>query len=468
MAATGTPPPRASWTVLTLVAVPQFMVILDMTVANMALPSIGRSLHLGLSELQWVLTAYVLVTGGLTLVGGRASDLFGRRMTFLAGLAVFTLASLTSGLAPDAGALIASRAAQGVGAALLTPSALAIITATYTGPQRAKALGFWGSMAGGGAAAGVLIGGALTTWAGWRWVFLINVPVGVVAGMLAPRLIRRAPGRRGDAGVAAAPLAVAALALAVYAITSAPQHGWSSARTLIPLGAGVALLAAFVVAERASTHPLIPRGMLRSASLDTGVLLMLTATSIMVGVFYLGSLYLQNVLGASPVLAGIEFLPLLATVGAGTHVAGALATRTGTRPLAAAGLALMAGGALWLSRSAGYPTGVLPAFVMLGTGIGLVFPAASVTAMSQVGHEQAGAASGLLTTGHEIGAALGVAVTSAIAAVAAGGVTSGSGFAAGYRDALTIAAAVAAALTALTVLALPSARPAPGVKVTGH
>jgi EmrB/QacA subfamily drug resistance transporter len=456
---------QPSWTLLTLVAVAQFMVILDMTVANMALPSIGRSLHLGLADLQWVLTAYVLVTGGLTLVGGRASDLLGRRATFLTGLAVFTLASLTSGLAPDAGTLIASRAAQGLGAALLTPSALAIITATYTGSRRATALGLWGGMAGGGAAAGVLIGGALTTWAGWRWVFLINIPVGIVVGALAPRLIGgggRADGH-GGGGLLTAPLAIAGLASAVYAITRASQHDW-----LIPLLASLALLAAFTLAERRAAHPLIPRGMLRSPSLIAGTTLMLASSGVIVGVFYLGSLYLQGVLRASPALAGAEFLPLLVTIGAGTHLTGRLASRTGTRPLATAGLALMTGGALWLSRATGYPAGILPAFVILGAGIGLVFPSASVTAMSRVDHRQAGAASGLLSTGHEIGAALGVAVVTAIATVTANGAIGGTGFAAGYRDALTVVAAVAAGLTVLVALALPSARPAPGVRVAAH
>lgn len=462
------PPPHRSWSVLVLVAIAQFMVILDMTVVNMALPSIGRALHLPLSGLQWVVTAYVLVTGGLTLLGGRASDLLGRRTLFLTGLTVFTLASLTSGLAPDAWALIVSRAVQGLGAAMLTPAALAIITATYVGAQRATALGIWGAMAGGGAAAGVLVGGAITTWIGWRWIFLINVPIGVMAGAMAPRMIARGGGQRGRLGLPATLFAVAGLVSLVYGITDSPRHGWGTMRTLLPLVTGVLLLGAFALAERVSSAPLIPPGTLRSRPLVSGVLLMLGTTSVMVGVFYLDSLYLQTVPHASAVLAGLEFLPLLVMVGLGTHVTAKFAARTGTRALAVAGLLLMAVSALWLSRSSDYLSGILPGFVVLGSGVGIVFPAASVTVMSDVSTRRAGLASGMLTTGHEVGAALGIAVFTVVAAATAGTTIGGPGFASGYRDALAVAAAVAATLATLAAVALPPVRPAPGTKVAGH
>src|SRR5215831_15488983 len=247
------PPPRRPWSVLILLSVAQFMVILDATVVNVALPSIGRSLHVTASDLQWVVTAYVLLSGGLVLLGGRAADVVGRRRMFLVGLSVFAAASLASGLAPAAGALFAARAGQGLGAALLTPAALSIIMTTYSGAQRATALSVWGAIGGAGAGAGVLVGGMLTTWLGWRSVFLINIPVGVVAGLLSLHLVPRsgAPARiRRELDVPGAVLATAGLVTGVYALAGARAHGWGSARTLLLLAVAVALLAAFAVVER--------------------------------------------------------------------------------------------------------------------------------------------------------------------------------------------------------------------------
>ena len=465
---------RQSWTVLVLLCVAQFMVILDMTVVNVALPSIGRSLHFAPSDLQWVITTYLLATGGLTLLGGRAADLMGRRRMFMAGLALFTAASLASGLAPDAAALIVSRTAQGVGAALLTPAALATVTATYTGAQRAAALSVWGGLAGGGMGVGVLAGGVLATWFGWRSVFLINVPVGLAAAVAALYLLPPSPAaptmsRRLD--LSGAVLATSGLVAFVYAITGTPQYGWGSARTLLLLALSAGLLAAFGVLERRVREPLLPLGALRSRSLVTGGLLLLAATGILVGVLFLSSLYLQNVAGDSPVRAGLEFLPLVLMTGLGTHLASRYLQRAGSRVLAAAGLAVIAGGALALSRAtarADYLSVVLPGFVLLGLGTGLVFPSASVTAMSRVRGEMAGLASGLLTTAHEVGAGLGAAVFSAVAAAAAGFTAFGGGFADGYRLALAVAAAAAAGLAVITALAAPAVRPSPGAKVAFH
>src|SRR6266511_4925503 len=250
----------APWSALILLCVDQFMVVLDVTVVNVALPSIGADLGFAPADLQWVVTAYVLFTGGLLLLGGRTADLLGRRRVFLAGLLVFTAASLASGLAPSPTALIVARGAQGFGAALLTPAALAIITTTYSGEQRTVALSAWGAIASAGAAAGVLFGGMLTTWLGWEWVFFINVPVGIGAGLLAVRLLpssptRRPPGRQLD--VAGAASAVGGLVVLVYALTGAAEHGWSSARTLLLLALSAALLAAFVIIERSVEWPLL-------------------------------------------------------------------------------------------------------------------------------------------------------------------------------------------------------------------
>jgi EmrB/QacA subfamily drug resistance transporter len=462
-------PQRRPWSVLVLLSVAEFMVILDATVVNVALPSIGRALHFAAGNLQWVVIAYVLLSGGLVLLGGRAADVAGRRRMFLAGLAVFTAASLASGLAPTAGALIAARAGQGLGAALLTPAALSIITTTYSGAQRAAALSAWGAIGGGGAAAGVLAGGVLTTWLGWRSVFLVNVPVGAVAGVLSLRLVPRAgsPTRIGrNLDLPGAALATAGLVTGVYALAGTPSHGWGSARTLLLLAVSFGLLAAFAAVERSARRPLLPPGTWRSRSLVAGVVVMLGATGILVGTFFLNSLYLQDVQHASPLRAGLEFLPVTAVIGLGAHLASRLLPRAGTRVLAAAGLALMGGGALLLSgvsARAGYVTGLLPGLLVIGAGTGLVFPAVSVTALSEVATDRAGLASGLMTTAHEIGAALGVAVFSVVALAVSGG-----GFAVGYRHGFTVAAAVAAGLAVLAVAAIPAVRPADGARVAVH
>jgi EmrB/QacA subfamily drug resistance transporter len=461
---------RWPWSVLVLLSVAEFMVILDATVVNVALPSIGRALHFTAGELQWVVTAYVLFSGGLVLLGGRTADVVGRRATFLAGLTVFTAASLASGLAPSAGALIAARAGQGIGAALLTPAALSIIVATYSGAQRAVALSAWGALGGGGAAAGVLAGGILTTWLGWRSVFLVNVPVGVVAGVLSLRLVPpagAAPRVSRELDLPGALLVVAGLVTGVYALAGTPEHGWGSGRTLLLLAASLGLLALFAAVERSARRPLLPPQTWRSRSLIAGGLVMLGATGILVGTFFLNSLYLQDVVGASPLRAGLEFLPLVGVIGLGAHLTSRLLPRVGSRVLAVAGLVLMSVGALLLSgvsAQAGYLTGLLPGLLVIGAGTGLAFPAASVTAMNDIAEDRAGLASGIMTAAHEIGAAVGVAVFSAVATVAA----AGDGFAAGYRHGFTVVAAVAAGLALIALLTLPAVRPGPGARVAVH
>jgi EmrB/QacA subfamily drug resistance transporter len=459
-------PGHRSWSLLVVLSVAEFMVVLDMTVVNVALPSIGRSLHMAPTALQWVITAYILLTGGLTLAGGRAADLLGRRRIFLAGLALFTAASLASGLAPGPGALIAARAAQGLGAALLTPAALSVITASYTGAQRATALTVWGAIASGGAGAGLLAGGMLTTWLSWRWVFLVNVPVGVAVGLGALRLVataRPAGARRGlDArGVV---LAMAGLATAVYALAGTSEYGWGSARTLGLLALAAGLLTAFALAERAAADPLVTPRSWRSGSLVAGAAAMFAAMGILAGAFFLNTLYLQDLLGASPLTAGLEFLPLVLAIAVSAHMASRLLPRAGTRAVAAAGLALAAAGALLLATQpggTGYLAGVLPGLIVLGAGAGLAVPAASVTTMSGAATGQEGLASGLMMTAHEVGAAFGVAVFAAIAA-------GGGGLAAGYRHGFTVAAVTAAALATAALVAVPAVRPAEGARAGLH
>ena len=459
---------RRPWSVMVLLSVAQFMVILDATVVNVALPSIARSLGLAAGGLQWVVTAYVLASGGLVLLGGRAADVAGRRRIFLAGLTVFTAASLASGLAPTAGALIAARAGQGLGAALLSPAALSIITTSYAGAQRATALGVWGALGGAGAAVGVLAGGVLTTWLGWRSVFLVNVPVGVVAGVTSLHLVPRHEPRRGfgrKLDLAGAALAVAGLVTLCYALASAPAHGWGSARTLLLLGLAVVLLAAFAVVERSVPRPLVPAQLWRTRSLVAGVLVMLGATGILVGTFFLNSLYLQEVQHASALRVGLEFLPLALVIGASAHLGSRLLPRAGARVLIVAGLLVMGAGALLLtgvSARSGYLTGFLPGLLVVGTGTGLVLPATAIAAMNDIAEDRAGVASGLMTTAHEIGAALGVGVFSAVAVATSGGI------AAGYRNGFTVAAAVAGGLAVAAAVLVPAVRPAAGARVAVH
>ena len=465
---------RQPWSILILLCVAQFMVILDITVVNVALPSIGEALDFVPADLQWVVTAYVLFTGGLLLLGGRAADLFGRRRIFLTGLWIFTAASLASGLATSPEVLIAARASQGLGAALLTPGALSIITTTYIDAQRAAALSAWGAIGSAGAAAGVVLGGMLTTWLGWEWIFFINVPVGLATALLALRLVPAKPPAaegRGQLDLPGALSAVAGLVLLVYAVEGAGEHGWGSPRTLVLLALAGAVLAAFVAVERRAPRPLVPPATWRIRSLVSGVGLMFGATGLLVGAFFLNSIYLQHVLDASALETGLAFLPLTLLIGLGAHLASRLVSRVGARGLAVTGSGLMAGAALLLAAApdnASYAADLLPGFLIMGLGVGFVFPAASVTTMSDVHEERAGLASGLMTTGHEIGAALGVAAFSAVATAGDGGAASGSTFAAGYGDGFLVAAALATILAAAALVAVPAVRPTSEVRLAAH
>jgi EmrB/QacA subfamily drug resistance transporter len=457
---------RRPWIVLILLSIAQFMVILDVTVVNVALPSIGKDLDFAPADLQWVVSAYVLFTGGLLLLGGRTADVLGRRPVFLAGLGVFTTASLFSGLATSPEWLIVSRGAQGLGAAMLTPGALSIITTTYAGEQRTRALAVWGAIGGAGAAVGVVLGGLLTTWLGWESVFFINVPIGIAVAVLTLRLVPASRPATSDRrlDIPGATSVVAGLVLLVYAIQGTSQHGWGSARTLIPLAVSAVLLAAFAVIERRAARPLVPPSMWRNRSLVAGVTLMFGATGILVGTFFLNTLYLQRELGYSALETGLAFLPLSVLIGFGAHGAQHLMGQIGTRAVAVAGLALIGAGAVILAAApdhATYWTELLPGFLVVALGIGLVFPTASVTTMSHVEHERAGLASGLMTTGHEIGAALGVATFSAIA-------TAGDTFSVGYGNGFVAAAIVAAVMALVALVTVPALRPASGAGVPVH
>jgi EmrB/QacA subfamily drug resistance transporter len=450
------------------------MVILDATIVNVALPSIRRALGFAPTELEWVVTAYVLTTGGLLLLGGRAADLMGRRRVFLAGLTLFTAASLASGLAPDSGILIASRAAQGAGAALLSPAALSIVTTSYVGEQRARALSTWGAIGGAGAAAGVLLGGILTTWLGWRSVFFVNVPTGLATAAIAVRVIPRGDAtplraalRRLDLPGAAT--LVTGLVILVYAVQGAAAHGWGSVRTLGLLAAAAGLLAAFAAIERRAPHALIAPSIWRLRSLVSSATVMLGVTAILVGTSFLNTLFFQNVLGDSALKTGLEFLPGILTVGLAAHLGPKLLVRFGSRAVIVAGLALAAAGDLLLGAApadAAYLTDLLPGFLLLGLGVGFAFVSISVSAMSDVGEDQAGVASGLITTAHDLGAAAGVSIFSAVAF--GSGAAGGAGLVTGYGQGTAAGAGIAAALALVAVIAVPRLRPAATHRVALH
>lgn len=467
-------PGSKPWGLLILLCIAQFMVVLDITVVNVALPSIGRSLSFAPGDLSWVVTAYVLCSGGLLLLGGRAADVLGRRQVFFAGLLLFTAASLMSGLAGSSGMLVTSRALQGVGAAMLTPAALSIIVVTYTGSQHTTALSVWAAIASGGAAAGMLFGGMLTTWLSWEWIFLINVPIGVSVALLAVRMVpasEHSARSVRDLDPAGALLLVGGLATLVYALQGTAAQGWGSVRTLALFATSIALLAGFALTERAVSRPLVAPSTWRSRSLVAGTGVMLGATALLVGVFFVGSLYLQLVLGSSALETGLQFLPIAAAIGLAAHGTGHALEHAGTRVVAVLGLLIVAGAAALLAQApehATYAADVLPGFILLGLGVGLTLPAASVTAMSDVDHETAGMASGLLMTGHEIGAAVGVAVLSTVVATATAATGLAGGMGSGFTDACEVAAFVAVGVAMLAAVFLPGVRPKPGARAGLH
>jgi MFS family permease len=354
---------------------------------------------------------------------------------------------------------------QGLGAALLTPGALAIVTTTYEGGQRTAALAAWSAIGSGGAAAGVVLGGILTSGLGWEWVFFINVPVGLIAGIGVLRVVPDAPpvavGQRLD--ILGTLTAVAGLVVLVYGIEGANDHGWGSARTIGLLGASAVLLATFVSVERRVREPVVPPSTWSNRPLVAGTALIFVVTALLVAVFFLNTLYLQDILGWSALETGLAFLPLVLVIAAGANAANRLIGDLGSRNLAAIGLLLVAAGAGLLVLApdvASYGTDVLPGFLVLGFGVGIVFPAASIAALSAVADEAAGLASGLVTTGHELGAAIGVAAISAVA-------TAASTFVAGYSDGFVVVAAVAALIAILALLVTPAVRPATEVGPAG-
>ncbi|HMD12028.1 MAG TPA: MFS transporter [Marmoricola sp.] len=465
--------PRRSWTVLALALTAQILVVLDISVVNTALPTIGRSLNLASSDLQWMVTAYLLMSGGGLLLGGRIADLLPRHRVFMTGMFVFTAASLVSGFASSAGEIVLARGAQGVGAALMTPAALSLITTTYSGAQRAKALTLWGAVGGLGIAAGVLVGGALTTWAGWQSIFWVNVPVGVTALAVATRVLPRhttTAARLAGFDLAGAATAVGGLAALMFALAGAPSHGWTSARTITGLVVSAVLLGGFTLVERRVAQPLVHPHTWSLQSLVSGTVVMLGVTGLLVAAVFLASIFVQTVLGYSALQAGLAFLPLALALILGTHVAAHLGAHATARTVAVTGLVVASAGAVLLSRvSVGdsYAAGVLPGLLVVGFGAGMVFVAVSASAMTGIPAQHSGMASGFLMTGHEVGAALGVAVLSAVATTA-GALTTVDGASAAVGRGFVGAAVWTLLFAAFALVRMPATRSTGGAVHMHH
>ncbi|MEV4862505.1 MFS transporter [Streptomyces ossamyceticus] len=448
---------RRRWAALALICLAQFMLILDVTVVNVALPDMAADLALDRETLTWVVTAYTLCFGGLMLLGGRLADALGARRTLLAGLALFTTASLVTGLAQNAPMLIGGRIGQGVGAALLSPAALSIVTTTFHGTERNKALGVWAAIGGTGSAAGVLLGGALTDGPGWPWVFYINVPVGLLLLVALPALVPARAPRPARLDVPGALLVTAGTAALIYGLVKAGGAGWADAATLVPLAGAVVAYAAFAAVERTGRAPLMDLRMFTRRPVLAGAFLMLIATALLIAFFFLGSVYLQHIQGFSPLRTGLLFLPVAVATGIGAHLGSRFVGRIGSRPTAVAGMAVAAAGTMPLTRlseSGSVYAGLLPGFVIASLGLGAVFVTATTTALAMVEHHEAGLASGVVNTFHEVGGSIGVAVVST---VAASGFDRGS--AAGFADAFTVCAVAAAAGAAVALGLVPRGKP---------
>ena len=406
---------------LALLCAVAFLDFVDASIINVALPAIRHDLHMSVQNLQWVPSGYLLTYGGFMLLGGRAADLLGRRRVLAAGTFVFGAAALAGGLAPDSAAVIGSRLAQGIGAAMMLPAALSILTTTFTeGPERHKALGAWGGMAGLGSAAGVLLGGLLTQGPGWRWVFLIKPPLCaiVLAGtfMLLEDDRRRA--RLVNFDILGALLATAGTLLLVYALVRAPAVGWGSTRTIGELAGSAALLAAFVINEQRSENPLLPLAIFRIKGLAAADITQLIGIAGMFAVFFFLTLYVQDILGYSPIRTGLAYLPVTAGVGLSASITPRLLGRVGTRPVFVAGTLVAGGGVYWLSQvpiHGSYLTDLLPGLVIMSVGLGAEFVAATTAANAGVPPQTAGLAAALFNASQWIGGALGLAIFSAIA-----------------------------------------------------
>jgi EmrB/QacA subfamily drug resistance transporter len=450
---------QRKWYALALLSAVQFMVVLDIAIVNVALPSIQVDLGFSDESLQWVVSAYALVFGGFLLLGGRAADVLGRRRIFLAGLVAFTLASLLAGLAWSETSLIVARALQGLGAAIISPAALSILSTTFhEGRERNIALGVWGAVGGFGAAAGVLLGGILTDLLSWEWIFYVNVPVGLAALALTPLLLDESR----DAGVKSfdvpgAVLVTAGLSSLVYAITQAGQEGWLATETVAFFVASVAMLVGFVLWELRHSEPLMRFGLLRTKTVaGANVAGFILGTAIF-AMFLMLTLYMQQVLGYSAMKTGVAYLAVAGTAIIWSAVAAQLVTRVGVKPALVVGMAAITGGLVWFTQvsvDGSYVVDLLPGFLLIGVGLGFSFVPISIAALAGVRDSEAGLASGLINTSQQIGGALGIAALSTIAtSTTSDAIASGTAQAVALVDGFTAAFLAGTAIAAVGIVA---------------
>ena len=448
---------QRKWWGLALLATAQFVVVLDASVVNVAMPSIGEDLGLSQAGLAWLVNAYVLAFGGFLLLGGRMADLLGRRRVFVGGFLLFAAASFAGGLAESGGMLIAARAAQGLGAAILSPAALSLVTTTFAeGAERNKALGVWGAVAAGGGAAGSLLGGVITQSLGWEWVLWINTPIGIAAAVLAPMVLmesRITSGAR-SFDVLGAITVTGGLVALVYGVI----EGFEPA----PLAAAAALLSAFAIIETRAANPLVPFALLRERSVTGATVTGVLMGGALIGLFFFATLYLQLVLGYGPLKAGASFLPLALTIGAAAGLASSLATKFGPKPVLVTGLVVQAAGLYWFSHvsaDGSYLGDVLFPSLIVALGMGLAFVPLTIAAMSGVREDAAGLASGVMATSQQIGQALGLALLTGVASTT---VATPEALTDGFEDAFLVAGgfALIAALAAFTIIRHVKAPPA--------
>jgi EmrB/QacA subfamily drug resistance transporter len=409
------------WLALGLLCMAQFVVVLDAAIVNVALPSIGSALDFSQENLSWVVNAYVLTFGGFLLLGGRMADLLGRRRVFMSGLVLFALASLVGGFAESEAMLIGARAVQGLGAAIVSPAALSIVTTTFRdGAERNKALGVWGAVAGSGGAAGVLLGGVLTDTLGWEWVLWVNVPIGIIAALITPKLVAesRSESETRSFDVAGAVTVTAGLSVLVYALVDATDAGWGSGQTIGLLAAAAALIAVFVVIELRSAAPVVPFRIFRMRTLTGANVVGILIGASLFSMFFFISLYMQQVLDYSAIKAGLSYLPLALTIILTAGVASQLVTKIGFKPVLAAGMAFIAAGLIWfgqVSVDGSYLSDILGPSLLAAIGLGLAFVTSTIAAVSGVESHESGLASGLINTSQQVGGALGLAVLATVA-----------------------------------------------------
>ena len=458
------PDPRR-WRALAVLGVAYLMVVLDVSIVNVALPSIQKDLHFSTSGLEWVVAGYSLTFGGFLLLGGRSGDLLGRRRVFMAGLVLFSLFSLLSGLSTSPGQLIAMRACQGAAAAILSPSVFSIVSVTFEeGSERNTALGILGAIAGSGAALGLLFGGVLTEFVGWQWIFFVNIPIGLGILLVVPRVVResRAPELARHFDIAGAVTVTAGLMLLVYALTRAPRVGWGSAETVASFAGCVVLIGTALFIEHRSRSPLIDLRIFRRRTLTGGNVIGLALGTMLFGTFFLLTLYQQDVLGFSPLRTGIHTLAIAITVILASTASQALVTRVGVKPVLIFGLLMLGAGLAYFTQlpvDGKYLEDLFPGFLLLGVGLGFSFVPVSIAALTGVTGREAGLASGLINTSQQIGGALGLAILTTVSTtrtnhLLARGVSTPAALTDGFKLAFWVGVGIAASAVSLALLVL--------------